>query len=63
MLVNTPKIKSELKRLGWNQSTFAKKMGMTRAGISFILVRRTAPLRTLTKMGRVLQLDPRDLLI
>ncbi len=63
MRVNTEKILFELTKLDWTACELAKKTGMTRAGISILLQRETAPINTLNKIGNALNLDPRDLLI
>jgi len=63
MKVNTKKIHFELDRLQWSVAKLATEIKMTRQGLYSLLKRRTAPLSTLTKIGKVLVVDPRDLLI
>jgi len=63
MKVNSKKIKFELDRLGWSMTKLALESGMTRQAMSILMKRETAPLKTLNKIGEILNLDPRDLLI
>lgn len=63
MKVNSKKIKFELTRLGWSMTKLALKSGMTKQAMSILIKRETAPLETLNRIGEVLNLDPRDLLI
>jgi len=62
MRVNTEKIKFELKRLKWTQTRLAKEIGMTRQGISYIMKKQTAPLKTIDRIAKPLHLDGKDLL-
>ena len=61
--LNTERILLELTKLDWAQSDLADKIKMTRSAVSIFLKRRTAPLKTITKIGEALNLDPKDLLI
>ncbi len=63
MKVNSKKILNEIKRLGWSQAQLAEKIGITRQAIDYILKERVTKLETLNKIGKVLELDPKDLLI
>ena len=62
MRVNVEKIEFELKRLGWSYTRLAKEIGMTRQGISYIMVNQRAPLKTLDRIAKGLCVDPKDLL-
>lgn len=62
MRVNTEKIEFELKRLGWTQTKLAKEIDMTRQGISYIMMKKTAPLKTLDRIAKALHVDGKDLL-
>jgi len=62
MRVNVEKIEFELKRLGWTQTRLAKEVGMTRQGISYIMLKQRAPLKTLDRIAKGLCVDPKDLL-
>ena len=62
MKLYTQKIKTELKRLGRNQSWLAKKIGMTRAGVSYIIKTQHVNLKTIDKIGAALDIDPKFLL-
>lgn len=61
--VNSKKILFELKRIGWSQEKLADEVGRTKQAISYLLKRRTAPLRTLNLIGKALKVDPKELLI
>lgn len=63
MKVNSKKIRFEIERLGWTQTELANRANMTKQALSIILTRETAQLETLNKIGKALNLDPRDLLI
>ena len=63
MKVNSNKILNEIKRLGWSQAKLADKVGVTRQAIDYILKAKVTKIATLNKIGRVLELDPKDLLI
>ena len=63
MKVNSKKIKFELNRLGWSMTRLALESGMTKQAMSILIKRETAPLNTLNRIGEVLNIDPRDLLI
>ena len=63
MKVNSKKIKFELDRLGWSMTKLALESGMTKQAMSILIKRETAPINTLNKIGEVLNLDPKDLLI
>jgi predicted DNA-binding protein YlxM (UPF0122 family) len=59
--LNTPKIKSEMKRLGIDEVSLAAKWGCTRQAVYDILKRR--PITQAEKFGRELNLDAKDLII
>jgi len=63
MKVNSKKIKFELNRLGWSMTKLALESGMTKQAMSILIKRETAPINTLNKIGEVLNIDPKDLLI
>lgn len=63
MKVNSKKILLELERLGWTHQKLADEVGFTKQALSILLLRETAPLSTLTKIGEVLCVDPKELLI
>ena len=64
MKLNHKKIKRELKRLGWTQEEFAKKMGKNhRQQVSYYLNQDRLSMSIINDMARVLDLDPKDLLI
>jgi len=63
MKINTRKIETELKRLGWRRATLAKEMKLSRAAITRIMKERTARLSTLNLMAEILNVDGKDLLI
>lgn len=63
MKVNSAKILKEIERLGWSKAKLADQIGMTRQAVGYILNRNIAKIETLNKIGKVLGLDPRDLLI
>ena len=53
----------ELDSHGWSQAELARKLNMTKAAVHILLKRKTAPLSTITKIGKALEVDPKDLLI
>lgn len=63
MKLNTKKIASELKRLGWNQKRFAAEMGVTRQSIHYYMNRDGGnSFGTIEKIAKVLKINPRDLI-
>ena len=61
MELNTKKIDRELKRLGKNRSWLAKEFKVTRANISYIMNKK--PITQAERIGKLLGIDPRDLII
>jgi len=60
MKLNIDKIKSELTRIGKNQSWLANKLGVSRQRVSSIF--RMASLKNAERIGKVLDIEPRDLI-
>ena len=60
MKLNTPKIKNELKRLGKTQTWLADKAGMSRQLLSYVLLKQA--LSGAEKIGKALDIEPRDLI-
>lgn len=63
MNLNTEKIKKEIKRNDWTIYEFAEKLGMSFQSIYWIFSHKSTRLSTINKMAKVLELDPKDLLI
>ena len=63
MKVNSEKILSEIRRLGWSQARLAKEIGITRQAINYIIKESVTKISTLNKIGKALNFDPKDLLI
>jgi hypothetical protein len=63
MKINTKKIKQELKRNRWTLEEFANKFTpkQTRQG-AWYLIRHAKNLRSIEKIAKVLDIDPKDLL-
>ena len=67
MKPNIKKMELEMNRLGWNKARLAKEMGVTRQSVYYYFSedfsQKTDPrLGTITKMGKALGIDPKDLL-
>ena len=60
MELNTNKIYKELRRLGKSQSWLAKEAGMSRQLLSYLL--KAKSLKGIENIGRVLDIEPRDLI-
>ena len=60
MKLNTDKIKSELKRLGKTQTWLADRAGMSRQLLSYVLIKQA--LSGAVKIGKALDIEPRDLI-
>jgi len=63
MKINVEKLLSEIERAGLNQYTFAEKIKKRQSTVSTLLKNRTTTLKTLTKIGKVFNMDPKDLLV
>ena len=64
MKINAKKIKTEMKRLGWNYERLAKEMGVVRTYIyAYLDNKHSNPtLKTIQKFADALDLDGKDLL-
>jgi transcriptional regulator with XRE-family HTH domain len=62
MKVNVIKLKAEMKSQGCTVVLLAQKIGLTRAGIYYIFDNEMATLPTLTRIARVLDVDPKSLI-
>ena len=60
MELNTDKIKKELRRLGKNQTWLANQADMSRQLLSYTLLKKS--LSGAEKIGRALDIEPRDLI-
>ncbi len=63
MKINSEKLRREIKGRGHTLESFSDRLKMTRQGISIILSRQRTTIKTLTKIGNELSVDPKDLLI
>ena len=63
MKINSKKIRQELEWAGMTVKDLADKLVMTDRAIEYILEKETTKLKTITKIGKVLAVDPKDLLI
>ena len=63
MKVNTEKINGELERRKWSITKLALESGITRQALYLIFDKETASLKTINKIGKALNYDPKDLLI
>jgi len=63
MKINVEKIEKERKRQGLTAMELARRIGITRATYSFFLRAGSTKLNTLVKIAKVLDFDPKDLLI
>ena len=64
MELNIRKIKLELERLGWTKYRLAKEMGVKHQWVYYIIQHpESCTLKTVTKFGEALGIDPRDLVI
>jgi DNA-binding Xre family transcriptional regulator len=64
MELNTDRIKLELDRIEQNQSWLARQLGITRAAVSVMMVkRRGRSFSTIEKLAKVLRVDEQDLVI
>jgi len=63
MKINSIKIINERKRIGLSHSGLARKLQMTRQGLYELLKRGTAPLPKIDMIGKIFDLDAKDLLI
>lgn len=61
MQLNTHKIINELKRLGKNRTWLANQLNTTRQNVSYIL--KSKKITHAEKIARVLDFDPKDLII
>jgi hypothetical protein len=61
MLLNTPKIILELKRLGKNKAWLAKQAGASPQQVNYWF--RTRTIRPAARIARVFLIDPRDLIV
>ena len=62
MNLNSNKIHAELDRIGMTQARLAELCKMTKQGLSFALRQKTCSWRTLEKIAKVFQLNPKELL-
>ena len=60
MKLNIDKIKNELNRIDKNQSWLAEQLGVSRQRVSAIF--SMASLRNAERIGKVLEIEPRDLI-
>ncbi len=60
MKLNTNKIEKELKRLGKSKGWLAKKMNVAPPMVSYIM--REKPITQAEKIGKILDIDPKDLI-
>ena len=63
MQLNIKKINQELERLGWNHTEYAKKLGISKALLSYYMCHDLKKLSVLKILAKPLHLDPKDLLI
>lgn len=61
LILNSEKIKKELKRRGETQTWLAKQLGTTRQNVFYMLENRS--LRAADKIGNILDIEPKDLLL
>ena len=65
MELNIQKIESELTRIGWTKYRLGKEMGVNRQWIYQVLSAKYngVTLRTIEKIAKALNFDPKDLII
>lgn len=65
LVLNTQRVKKELKRNGWSTYRFAVNLGCSQQAVSSILSKKHPQpcLKTISKWASVLLVDPKDLLI
>jgi len=61
LILNVKKIKSELKRRGKTQAWLAERLGTSRQNVFHMLDRK--PIGAAEKIGDVLEIEPKDLII
>jgi len=62
MRLNTSKIAYEMKRLGMNQSALARALNCTRQYASLVMKGDVKTLKSIEKIAKVFNIDPRDLI-
>lgn len=62
MRLNKHKIDRELRRLNWDYTRFAKEGGMSKQLLNYYL-HAPPTIKTVERLGDILNLDPKDLLI
>ena len=63
MELNIEKIDRELKRLGLSKYILAQKMGINKETIYSIFRRKSTKISTINQIAKILDVDPKDLLI
>ena len=63
MKLNLKKIKQEMKRQHLNQTSLAKRLGVTRQRVNYILKSGAVTFRVTDMIARVLNVDSKDLII
>ena len=59
--LNTEKIKAELKRIGKDRNWLAEQLNTTKQNVSYMFVRNS--IKAAEKIGHVLGIEPKDLII
>jgi transcriptional regulator with XRE-family HTH domain len=62
MKINQTKIKQELERLGWTNTEYADRVGVSRQLLHYYLNKDPKGFRIATRLAKPLHIDPRDLL-
>ena len=62
MKINTDRIRYEMKVKGWQIIDLANALELKERAVFSILQKQTTKLKTINKLGDVLDIDPKDLL-
>jgi lambda repressor-like predicted transcriptional regulator len=62
MKIDTGKIITEMKRLGYSQNTLAPRIGKTRQALGYILKTGSTKFKTLGEIADALGMDGKDLI-
>lgn len=63
MELNSLLIKRKIRQLGLKQEDFAVLVGLRRGGLQYVLNRKSTTMDTLSRIARVLGVDPKELLV
>jgi len=63
MKLNISKIDKEIKRLGLSRPQFAALVGISKQSVYYIYVKESTSFGMIERLAKVLDMDPKDLLI